>query len=278
MAATGVSLSGTIAAGISEQEEGTRQARRVSDLLLQFLEQQEVSVTQLSRQLGWSKAVVHRILKSLESRKLVVGDKISRVYRLGPAAIALGTQALGECDLRRSALPLLWRLQRETEETSTVAILVGFARVHLDQVLSPRDVRMTVELGRPFPLHAGATGKAMLAFAPDRTLDGVLAGRLASITPRTVVDPRALKAELEQIRRTGVAVSFGERQPDAASVASPVLHRSGETVGAITVCGPASRFDRAIVERLSLAVQAAAAEVTKTLREQESETAGDPSA
>jgi len=259
-----VSLSGTIRTG-STEGGGTHQASRVADVLLEFLSARESTLTELTRRLGSNKAVVHRILKSLESRDLVRLDAASRTYHLGAAATALGAMALRACDLRRAALPALWRLQHETEETATIAALVGFARIHLDQVPSPREVRMTVELGRPFPLHAGATGKALLAFASSRTRARVLEGTLPQVTPNTIVDPRLLEPELRRIRDAHVAVSFGERQPGAGSVSSPVLDHAGESVGAITVCGPVSRFDVAMVARVSTLVRATAAEVSQTL-------------
>ena len=43
----------------------------------------EYSVTDLSRELGWHKAVVHKILTTLQRDRLVQQDPASRRYRLG---------------------------------------------------------------------------------------------------------------------------------------------------------------------------------------------------
>ena len=121
---------------------------------------------------------------------------------------------------------------------------------------------MTVEVGRPFPLHAGASSRAMLAFAPPELRRQILDGPLEALTPRTIVDREKLGDELVQNAREGVTVSFGERQPGAGSVAAPLLAEDGHAVGAISVCGPVDRFDEEVVRRLRPRVRAAADEIS----------------
>ena len=69
-----------------------------------------------------------------------------------------------------------------------------------------------------------------------------LAGPLARVTDNTIVDVEALRAELAEIRRNGYAMSLGERQAGAASVAAPVFDHAGHPVAVISVCGPIERF------------------------------------
>ncbi|QYJ16589.1 Transcriptional regulator KdgR [Rubrobacter xylanophilus DSM 9941] len=250
----------------SVPNSGTEAATRVADVLLSFMNGSEaLGVSEISRRLGLSKAVVHRILSSLASRGLVTLDGGSRTYRLGPAAAALGARALAGLELRRVALPVLRRLQRETGETTTLSELVGTARVYLDQVPSLKEIKMTVEVGRPFPLHAGASSKAILAFAPPELREQVLAGPLEALTPLTPTDRAELEAEISRIREAGTAVSRGERQRGAGSVAAPVIGVDGYAVGSISVCGPVDRFGEETVERMRPLVRDAAREISGVL-------------
>lgn len=249
---------------------GTEAAARVADVLLLFTGgQASLGVSTISRELGLAKAVVHRILRSLASREIVVADPASRTYRLGPAAAAIGARALRDSTLRSAAAPVLRRLRDETYETTTLSELAGDARVYLDQFESPQEIKMTVEVGRQFPLHAGASSKAILACLPRRRRDEVLGGQagapLPVLTPHTVSDPARLRAELAEIAVRGVAVSRGERQPGAASVAAPVFAIDGEVVGAISVCGPVDRFADDDCARYVPAVRAAAEEISAAL-------------
>jgi IclR family transcriptional regulator, acetate operon repressor len=250
----------------STPPSGTASATRVADILLLFLhEPGGIGITDAARRLGLSKAVVHRILQSLEARAFVRLDGRTRRYVLGPAVSALGAQALRQADLRTAAMPVLRRLQQETGETTTVSALVGAHRVYLDQVVSLAEIKMTVEIGRAWPLHAGSSSRAILAFASPELRNHVLDGQLPGLTPLTITDRSALEADLARVRTRGVAVSRGERQPGAGSIAAPVFGPEGTVVGAISVCGPADRFTEQVTDRLVERIIAAATEVSGAL-------------
>jgi DNA-binding IclR family transcriptional regulator len=238
----------------------------VADVLLLFADgPTTLGVTRIARELALSKAVVHRILQSLTARGMTTYEQSSREYRLGPAVAALGARALRASDLRSAALEVLPRLRDETGETATLTSPVPNGRVYLDQFEGLHEIKMTVELGRRFPLHAGSSGKAVLAFLPAGEQDRVLAGRLDALTPHTVVDPGALRAELTKIRACGYATSAGERQADAASVAAPVFSLSGDVIGAISACGPRYRVTADFAERIAPRVTAAAAQISQRM-------------
>jgi IclR family transcriptional regulator, acetate operon repressor len=233
----------TTATGYGHGDSGTTAAARVADVLLLFLDGgQSRGVTGIAKELGISKAVVHRILTSLVSRDLITLDSHTRQYRLGAAAAALGARAMRSLDLRSGALPVLRGLRDATRETTTLSLLVEQSRVYVDQVESPHEIRMLVEIGRRFPLHAGSSSRAILAFLPPEDQERVLAGPLDTLTPRTITDPDLLREELRKVRQQGVSRSSGERQSGAGSVAAPILGADGYAIGAISVCGPMERF------------------------------------
>ncbi|NKZ03993.1 IclR family transcriptional regulator [Actinomadura latina] len=223
---------------------------------------EHLGVTAISRELGISKAVVYRILQSLVSREMLEAGTSG--YRLGPAAVALGVSALRRSNVRDAAAPVLRRLRDDTGETTTLSGLAGDERVYLDQFESPREVKMTVEVGRRFPLHAGSSGRAILAVLPAARREALLARPLAALTGRTVTDRAVLRARLAETARDGVAVSLGERQADAASVAAPVFGPDGRVAGSISVCGPGHRFTPAAIDRYRTLVRDAAEEITRT--------------
>lgn len=237
---------------MSDTTAGTEGAARVADVLLLFTDgPSTLGVSRIARELGLSKAVVHRILRSLATRGMVTLDAASHEYRLGPAATALGARALRDSDLRTAALPLLRELRDSTGETATLTSLVPHGRVYLDQVEGTHEIKMTVDLGHRFPLHAGSSGKCMLAFLPEHASRPVLAEPLSALTPNTVTDPARMRAELKGIASRGYATSDGERQADAGSVAAPVFDVSGEVIGAISVCGPRYRVTAGFVEEIA---------------------------
>ena len=224
-------------------QSGTETAGRVIDVLMLFTDgPDELGVSRIARELGLSKAVVHRILQSLVARGMVAFDQPSRLYRLGPTATALGARALRGSDLRAVAAEPLRRLHERTQETVTLTALVPGGRAYLDQIVSTHEVKMTVELGRRFPLHAGSSGKCVLAFLPPERRERVLGEDLPALTGSTHTDTVALRAELAAIRELGYASSQGERQADAGSLAAPLFGLDGDVRGSVSMCGPRSRF------------------------------------
>jgi IclR family acetate operon transcriptional repressor len=215
--------------------------------VLTFLAQapaRPVGVTEIATGLGLSKAVVFRILVSLQDRGYVEFDSASRRYLLGPKCLALGTAFMARADTRRSVHDALVTLSGKSQETATMSLRTGWERMYVDQILPPDDIKMVVPIGRLFPLHAGASSKAFLAFLPAAERDRFFAehAQLPALTERTVVDEDALRIELEEIRSAGFASSLGERQHGAASVAAPILGGDGVPTAVISVCGPIERF------------------------------------
>jgi DNA-binding IclR family transcriptional regulator len=102
---------------------------------------------------------------------------------------------------------------------------------------------MSVTLGVPYPLHAGASSKAFLAFLSDEEVDHYLAQpALEQLTPATIANGPGLRREIEEIRARGYARSTAERQAGAASVAAPVLDQNDRPIAVISVSGPIDRF------------------------------------
>lgn len=241
-------MAGDGGAVTAESEDGSKliaSVERALDVLLLFVRsgRPDLGVTEIARDLGLSKAVVHRLLMTLASRRLVDADPTSRRYRLGAAALTIGAAYLDRIDLTGLVTPHLRDLSQETQETATMSVRSDWHRVYVTQVVPEREVRMEVAIGRPFPLHAGSSSKAFLAHLPEDEIERYLGqSHLAALTERTVVDVDALRADLMVIRRRGYANSHGERQAGAASIAAPILDRDGEPVAVISVCGPAERF------------------------------------
>lgn len=200
-------------------------------------------VSEIARELGLSKTVVHRVLVTLLRKDYLQVDPISRRYRLGPMALVLGSAYLERLDLRSLVLPRLQDLSDRTGETATISLRNGGSRMYIDQVTPVREIKMSVAVGKAFPLHAGSSSKSFLAFLGNTEREEYLASHeLTAFTPATIVDAEALRQELTDIRSRGFAISLEERQAGAGSVAAPVLDRYGRPIAVLSVCGPVERF------------------------------------
>ena len=232
---------------------------RTAEVLSAFArnESQTLGVTEIAVELGISKAVVHRILNSLRVKGFIEFDPATRRYLLGPSALAVGLAFLRHVDVRDLARPVLRDLSERTQETATLSIRSGWHRIYIDQVTPPREVKMMVPLGRSFPLHAGSSSKVLLAHLTKEEVDDYLsAGNLEPLTDLTITDPAQLLEELDEIRAAGFAVSMGERQSGAGSVAVAILDHSGGPIASMSLCGPVERFQAEVDGAALLVVEA----------------------
>ena len=217
---------------------------RALDVLNLFSENgvRSLGVTEIAERLDLSKAVVHRILSSFRAKEYLRLDD-ERRYALGPRILTLGLSYLDRLDLQELAREALRDLSARTNETATLSVRAGWSRVYVDQVLPPRDIKMVVQLGGAYPLHAGASSKAMLAFLSRELRTSYLDHHpLRALTDVTITERAALERDLEAVRERGYAVSLGERQAGSGSVAAPVLAHDGQVQAVISACGPLERF------------------------------------
>ncbi|WP_328655618.1 IclR family transcriptional regulator [Nocardia salmonicida] len=244
------------------QSRSIAAVERAMDVLLLFGRsgRPDLGVTEIATELGITKAAVHRILTALRNRDLITLEPATRRYALGHAAIALGRAYLARTDLRVMAAPELRRLASVTGETATLSIRRGDTRLYVDQVVPDQELRMEVVLGVPYPLYAGSSSKVILAFLRKEEIDEYLSRHeLTAFTDATITTARKLRTELNATKKRGHAISMGERQIGAASIAAPILDHDGGVVAAISVCGPLSRFQPRMADCVPMLLKAAGA-------------------
>lgn len=198
---------------------------------------QPVRLTALANQLGETKAKIHRHLSTLKFLGFVDQDSQTECYRLGPKLVHLGQAATDQFDLRRLAEPYMVKLRDLTHQTVVLSMPANGDAIVNAVVDSPNMVTISVRLGYRLPAHASAQGRVTLAYAPAAVQQRVLARKLVSYTPRTVVEPGALRQRLEKIRREFYEVAMDETLLGISAVAAPVMNFDGELVGSIAIVG-----------------------------------------
>jgi len=226
-----------------------------------------VGISELSRELGLTRSTTHRYVATLASLRYLEQDDATRKYRLGPRVLDLGFSMLGSLELREIAGPHLRQLTDATGHTSNLAIRDDTDVILIDRVRGRpgryHHLEFSLHVGSRLPSYCSATGKALLAFLPrpdlDRVLDHV---DLVQRGPRTLTDKNSLLAELEQVRRTGLATNDEELESALRSIAAPIRSRSGQVVAAVNVAIPWSPAAMSeLVARLGPTIQAAATQI-----------------
>ena len=227
-------------------------------------DEEALSLTELTRRTGVPKTSVHRIIQELVAWGAL--ERYGCGYRLGLRLFELGQLAPRQRGLCELAHPDLEELARATAETVHCAVRDGHEVLYVEKLGGYRLVTRPSRTGGRMPLHCTATGKVLLAFAPPQVAETVLAAPQPRRTPRTVVAPGLLRAELAAIRSAGYALESEETRLGYLSVAAPVMDASLRVCAAVSVAAPTARAQLA---RLVPAVRKAASQISAKLRASE---------
>ena len=212
------------------------------DLLRHFtFDRPEIGLSDLCRLAGRDKATTFRHLAALESSGLLEQVAGSRRYRIG--ALPLRLAALRERSVpRRAAVrPVLAHLAAATGETAHVAILQGGELMSLAQHESPVHANRVVVHEMSLPLHATASGNAVLAYA-DAALRAEARANLRRFTEHTLASEAAFDRVIADARRIGFGVSEEGFELGVIGIAAPLFDDSGSAVGSVAVASVASRM------------------------------------
>jgi DNA-binding IclR family transcriptional regulator len=200
-------------------------------------------VSDIARELGVHKSSASRLLATLRGGGLVEVNASSGHFELGAGFLRLAARVVQRTDLAQVALPFLRDLMTHSGETAYLSVRRGSFRTAVQEIESPNPVRMVAGIGHLYPLHAGAPGKVLLASLPDAEISELLKA-IPHRRGRARQDVARSRADLEQTRRAGYAITFEENIPNASSIAVPVYGHLGSVVAALGIAGVVPRWDR----------------------------------
>ena len=198
-------------------------------------------ISELARELGFSKSNVYRLLETLREAGYVNRVAGAAAFELSLKMWHLGSRATARLDIKATALPYLRELRDKTAETARLTVLHGDQGICIEQVETKLPMRIQTPIGGSLLLYCSATGKAMLAFQSDDFIDSVAAS-IEQFTPMSIATRDDLLVELAQIRKNGFAMNRGERMAGVCGVAAPVFNSLGVASAAIGISGPAERL------------------------------------
>jgi IclR family transcriptional regulator, acetate operon repressor len=256
-------------AGPARSERGVYDVavlQKALDLLEVLADRPNLGLSELSEQTGASKASSYRVLSTLESRGFLVKDPVTRKYSPGPRLIAVSYGVVGRLDLVGIARTSLEALHNEFNETVNLGVLVENRVLYVDMLESPQTLRTAASAGSKDPLHCTALGKAILSAMPADDARAILKTykRLAP-TSHTRTSLEDLMTELAVTRVRGYSVDNEENELGSRCVGVPLLGRSGEVVGAVSVSGPAVRLPESQLARIGTRLIAARHEIERGL-------------
>ncbi|GLZ03198.1 IclR family transcriptional regulator [Actinomadura sp. NBRC 104412] len=220
-----------------------------------------LSLSDISRRTGLPPATAHRLVGELTRWGALERDE-QGIYRIGLRlweVAALAPRGLG---LREIAMPFLEDLYEATHQNVQLAVLDGLEVLYLERIAGRDAVHVFTRVGGRFPAHATGVGLAILAHSDPEVQERAIEGPLPRFTEKTISTGAELRRALAEVRRTGLAVSDGQVELIALSVAAPIFGRDDRVEAAVSIVVPSEGYDWRV---LAPAVRAAARGISRAL-------------
>lgn len=201
-----------------------------------------VSLDELAARVGLHRSIVYRLVRSLENAGFVSRDSAQGGYTYGPALFSIGVKINSRFDIRGLFRPLMEEIVQRFGETASLHVRSGDQRVCVDVVEGVHAIRRVVPVGETLPIYAGETGRALLSMLPDTEVSAYV-----DAAANAGADANALKRDIRAIRKDGHIVGIGIRTPDVGTLSIP-LRGPGTLAAALTISGPVSRWNGAVME------------------------------
>lgn len=210
--------------------------------VLRSLSSGPAGVTELADRVDLPKSTVSRLLSTLEELGAVEQVEVGGSYRIGAGMLDLAAAAQPGRTLIASARPQLLELARTTGEAAGLSVPDGREMLYLDQVNPDTELQVRDWTGTRIPMHAVPSGHVLLADATAAEVARYVGVPMERFTQRTIVDARALRRRLADVRAAGYAWALDEFADGLSSVAAAIRDADGRAVASLHVYGPTYRF------------------------------------
>ena len=226
-----------------KQPDSVSSVQKVFGILQALSEERDHGITELAQRLMMSKSTVYRFLQTMKSLGYVAQEGESEKYSLTLKLFEMGSKALQNIDLIRSADVQMRELSRLTKETIHLGALDEDSIVYVHKIDSLYNLRMSSRIGRRNPLHSTALGKVLLAWRSREDINDILQRITFTInTANTLSDAGALIDVLSQVRKQGYGEDNEEQEEGVCCIAVPIFDRFGVAVSGLSISFPTLRF------------------------------------
>jgi DNA-binding IclR family transcriptional regulator len=209
--------------------------------IIEVIEQHEpIGVSAIADEVSLPKSTVYTHLHTLTNEGYLLKEE-SR-YRLSCQYLRLGASVQQNIELYQQGKEEVDGLAAETGERTNLVIEENGLGTCVYATNPSGSTRAYMNLGEQRPMHATATGKAILAHLPAERVDDIVDRHgLTAFTDQTIATRETLHEELAEIRDTGISFDREESVKGLCCIATPVIV-DGDPLGSISVSGPCSQF------------------------------------
>jgi IclR family transcriptional regulator, acetate operon repressor len=219
-----------------------RQAAYVLDIFEYFARTRKpAALAEIADHFGWPRSSTFNLLSTLAEKGYLYEPRPRTGYYPTPRWLALARSISEAEPLPDWTHALIAELSAETGETAALAAPAGTMAVFIDVVESSAAIRYFAQIGHRVPIHATASGRALLLQYSKDERDALYRKiEFKQYGPTTPISIDAVEAELRQSVERGYCRSFADYSRDLAGAAQPLP--VGDRRLSVVVAGPEFRM------------------------------------
>ena len=197
-----------------------------------------LSLQEIAERIRMPKTTAFRLVNTLERAGFLIRMD-NQQYCLSLKVARLGGLVRSTLSIREIARPVMFEVNKQTQETITLNTIVGTDRMVLEVVDTPSPLMSMARLGQHVPLFLSASSRIMLAYMEPDELERILKVTAAGVE----FDRPAFDRELARFRKQGYALSRGQRVPGLTAISVPLFDINGKVRNSLSLTGPSIRVD-----------------------------------
>ncbi len=190
--------------------------------------EQGAGISDLARQLGYSKGTTHGLTQALMAAGAIFKSPVNQKFFIGPAITELSLKNRSYDRIVGKAQPLLDSLRDDIGESVFLGVLSSPRAIILATAEPARPLKISSPPGSTIPILAGAVGKIFLsALEPEQVADILSKEGLKRFTEHSILDPKEYLEELYRVGTRGYALDEEEYLPGINAVAMHLKDQHG---------------------------------------------------
>lgn len=207
------------------------------------VDEPELGITELSKQLDLYKSNVHNIIATFEKNGFIEQNPQTGKYRLSLGILRLSHVVTSSQNAQDIIHRYVTELSAKFNEIVYFGVFYNEQVMYLDGAYPDQIYNFRWGAGMVAPLTCTSIGKAILAFSDESVISRVLEKPMKRFTDSTITDPQLLREDLKRTRERGYSTDNMEHEYGVKCVGVPVYNRGGELIGALSTTGPSLRFN-----------------------------------
>ncbi|MER9664806.1 IclR family transcriptional regulator [Mesorhizobium sp. M0159] len=200
------------------------------------------TAAEIAKNLDLPLPTAHRLINNLQARGLLQRAPCTKYLVVGNNLVLLARNAIGSAFRTTRRHAVLQTVAAEIGEQCEIGIVRNNAVVYLDSVLVEVPQRLRFDPGHSAPLYCTSTGKIYMSMLPVKAREKLVRSlQMKQHTDRTITDPVALLAVLEETRRDRWTRTNEEFVKGVVGCAVPILVPGRTLIACLGTSVPVAR-------------------------------------